>query len=296
MEQATTGLGDNEARNHGLVALVQATWQLHLGGNLWELRRAAQAGAVAFAATGDGRMQGFIELTLGYASLQLGDYEAAFAQLLQSIEHMERLRERLGAALARAHFALGLLDQGGQGRQVGQGGQGEQAGADHVAKARQQAAAILGQDLVGYWKGLAHAIMAKVLAVEGAWETAEQEIRRALATSAPAPTLLPMMFATLMEILLGQGQLMKAVGAAHEGLALLEQLGGSCWYDNRLYLTAAEVYLRAGQPEEARQAAMAAGRLLRRRAELIQDEAVRERYLTQVPYNARVLELLRSVE
>jgi len=63
----------------------------------------------------------------------------------------------------------------------------------------------------------------------------------------------------------------------------------------KMYLTVAEVYLRAGQREEARQVVVAAGGLVERRAELIQDEAVRERYLTRVSYNARVLELLRSL-
>jgi serine/threonine protein kinase/tetratricopeptide (TPR) repeat protein len=270
----------HDPRDLGQLLIARISWHLYLGGDPWELYRDAQSGVTIFAEAGDRRMQWILSIALGAASLRLGDYEAGSAQLYQAIANLERLRETLGMGLGSSHLALGLLELGD---------------APRLAEARRQAEALRDQIGVSYFGGLAHAVLARVLAQEGAWAAAHEEIDQALANSQPTFALQPLMFATLTEILLGQGKHQEAVDTAREGLARLAQLGGTCWYDIRMYLAAAEAHAQAGLHEEAQQSLKMAGQLLRQRAARIPDEAVRTRYLTRVPYNARVLERLRSL-
>jgi tetratricopeptide (TPR) repeat protein len=279
MEKVAAQLGDNEARSRGLAHTARSCWLLYLEGDVAELYRVAQAGSLILGAAGDRRMQGFIEQLLGSGLVQLGDYLAACAYLRDLLARLEQLQEPLAVAMVRAHLALGLIQLGGPAE---------------LAEAR-QLAVMIGEQAFSYWQGLAHAIEAQILAREGAWGAAEEEIRQALQRSVPEYALQPMMYATLAEVLLGQGNTEAAVGAAREGLALLARIGGTSWLDIQLHLAAAQAFLQAGHREEARQVLSRAHQLLQLRAGRIPDEAARKRYLTAVPFNARVLELARQI-
>jgi tetratricopeptide (TPR) repeat protein len=280
MEKLTAGLGDNEARSRGQMQLMRAVWQLHLGGDPYEQYRAAAAAMAAFSMAGDQRLLGIVEIYLGSSMLQLGD-ESAWAVLRQALARGERLQEGIIVGEGRLHLALGLAERGE---------------AEQLAEARQQAMAILDPMRLSFReRALAHAVLAEVWAREGAWAAAEEEIRRALAISPPGFAVQPMMFAILAEVLRRQGRLADAVGAAREGLARLGRLGGSCWNDIKLSVAATEVFLQAGLREEAQETTRAAGRLLRERMARFPEEAMRERYLTRVPHNARAFELLHLI-
>ncbi|HEX2574083.1 MAG TPA: protein kinase [Polyangia bacterium] len=274
------GVEGPDQRDRGQLLIARISWHLYLGGDPWGLYCDAQSGVALFSEIGDRRMQWILAIALGAASLRLGDYEAGAAQLTQAIANLERLQEALGMGLGASHLALGLLELGGEAR---------------LAEARLRAEALRDQIGVSYFGGLAHAVLARVLAQEGAWARAQEEIGQALANSHPTAALQPLMLATLTEILLDQGKLKEALDAARQGLARLEQLGGTCWHDIRMHLAAVQAYTQAELHEEARRVLGTAGQLLQQRAERIPDEAVRARYLTRVPYNARVLELLRSL-
>jgi serine/threonine protein kinase len=142
--------------------------------------------------------------------------------------------------------------------------------------------------------GLAHTLKAKVAANGDDLAGAEARAREACELLAPFPFYQRKAQTLLTRVLLAQGRATEAREVAALGVRRLEQCGGEGAEAVGLRLALAEACLAQGDTQAGEAALREASRCLRTRAEDIPDAAARERFLHQVPENARTLELARQ--
>jgi hypothetical protein len=92
---------------------------------------------------------------------------------------------------------------------------------------------------------------------------------------------------TLCATLMKQGRCAEARTVAEEGVQALERMGGAGAASVGIWLALAEACLDQGDPAAGDGALRRAMQCLLLRAEDIPDAAARERFLSQVPSNAR---------
>jgi tetratricopeptide (TPR) repeat protein len=142
--------------------------------------------------------------------------------------------------------------------------------------------------------GLAHGVLAEIRRRQGDLDSAEREARTACEAARPFPTFAGEVTALHARILLEQGRAQEAIPVAEAALTELERLAlaGSGEVDLRLSL--AEALHAAGRVEAARAALSDAIPRLKKRVSDIPEPAARERYLTNVPANARLVALAKA--
>lgn len=237
---------------------------------MWQ---AARRSREAFAAAGDRRMLGFALAQLAMAYGGLGDYGASVGCFREALVLVERLGAPLIMTALRGDFATVLLELGGP---------------EHLAEAEHCAqAAVCGGP--ARWGGFARASLALALASRGELVAAREEARQANEILMMTPTMRPIAWIVESHLLRAEGRMAEAQAVMTEALGFLPFLGGTCWLDVKLHLEAAEANAAAGDEARARQVLEEVGRRIATRAERIEDAAVRERYLRNVPHNARVL-------
>ncbi|WP_224364701.1 serine/threonine-protein kinase [Hyalangium versicolor] len=142
--------------------------------------------------------------------------------------------------------------------------------------------------------GLAHLVLAKISAASEELAEAEVQARQACEILAPFAIFLPETRWKLNEILLRQGRVAEARAGVELALKELEPLGTDRMARVGLLRVLAESCFAEGDTASGEQALHRALEHLRSRAAAIPDLAVRQRFLHQVPENARVLELARQ--
>jgi tetratricopeptide (TPR) repeat protein len=140
-------------------------------------------------------------------------------------------------------------------------------------------------------EGVARTYLAEIALLAGDLDAAEREARVAVDALKVAPALRAAAFAILSRTLLARGRGAEALDTAREAHTELEALGSLEEGESLVRLAYAEALAAAGEePESARVLAAARNQLLSRAAK-ISDTQWRERFLTQVPDNARTLAL-----
>jgi len=144
------------------------------------------------------------------------------------------------------------------------------------------------------FSGMAYAIRAKEAAARGDWGEAERQARKGYEQLAGFffTQLTPRVL--LSQVLLAQGRAAEAREVAAPGAQAVDTWGGMALPAVSVYLALAEACLAAGDTQEGEAALRKALQCLRRRAKDLPDAAARERFLLQVPENARTLELARQ--
>jgi hypothetical protein len=128
----------------------------------------------------------------------------------------------------------------------------------------------------------------------GDFDAAERAARAAVALSQSAPTLAVQATAVLARALLGLGRIDEAMRAAAEASSQLAEFGTVEEGESLVRLTYAEALAASGRQAEATAAIASARTALLARAEKLSDPTWRERFLRDVPDNARTLELARA--
>jgi tetratricopeptide (TPR) repeat protein len=141
-------------------------------------------------------------------------------------------------------------------------------------------------------EGVARSYAAKIALLAGDLAPAENEARAAADLLKAAPPLRAAAVAVLSRILLASGRAAEALETAREAYAQLEALGSLEEGEATVRLAYAEALSAAGQTTEAAGVLVAAREHLLARAAKISDATWRGRFLTQVPDNARTLELV----
>jgi eukaryotic-like serine/threonine-protein kinase len=142
--------------------------------------------------------------------------------------------------------------------------------------------------------GIAHTVLARVALRRGELAEAEARARRACELLGPFGAYLLVACRLLSAVLRAQGRLAEARGVAERGVQALEAMGGQGSQSVGVHLALAEVCLAQGDSPSAGAAVRQALHCLHTRAADIPELAARERFLHQVPENARTLALARQ--
>jgi ATP/maltotriose-dependent transcriptional regulator MalT len=141
---------------------------------------------------------------------------------------------------------------------------------------------------------VAHYTLARLAAGQQQWAEAEAHVREARARLEPMPFYQLPARVLLSTVLLAQGRVDEARAEAPLGVRDLERMGGTSVYALALQLALAEACFAAGAGAEGDAALRRAQQCLHTRAQDIPEPAARERFLRQVPENARLMELLQQ--
>ncbi|QRK06599.1 tetratricopeptide repeat protein [Archangium violaceum] len=142
-----------------------------------------------------------------------------------------------------------------------------------------------------YRLGMAHAVLAKVMTNLGEPREAEPYARKACELLTPYGNELLHARAHLSAVLLAQGRAAEAREAAEHGVRELEQMRNSGVYAVAMRLALARACFAQGDVSAGEAALRKALQCVWERASDIPDPTLRERFLHQVPENARTLEL-----
>jgi tetratricopeptide (TPR) repeat protein len=246
-------------------------------GDLGEFLRLATLALQGFERVSNLRTACALQVSVGYAQLQLGAYAEAERTLSEALCAADRLgltglspsaKENLGQALA----GLGRWDEA-------------------EALTRDAVAAFSAQGDRRMEVG-GRIYLTLMLGAAGELANAEEEARAALAI-APPPPLRAYALAALAQVLLRAQRGGEALLAAREAVDLLDTLGSIEEGEALLRLVYAEALHAEGDPRAASAILDARDRLLEQAAK-IGDAALRRSFLERVPENARTLWLAET--
>jgi hypothetical protein len=134
-------------------------------------------------------------------------------------------------------------------------------------------------------------LLGEIAARDGAPEAAERELSASVEAMRPAALSWMAAAARLVEVRLARGRVIDALSLARELGEVHAASGGHGLRGTLVRLACAEAMLAAGEDEPARKAIRDAHEELILRAERIEDDAARARFLAEVPENARLIAL-----
>ncbi len=208
----------------------------------------------------------------------LGDRAAAEVQLRNNFAVAERLHEPFLLAYAKTFLAWLLA------------GSAPTADLDEPTQLARDAIATKNLLLLG----VAHGVLAEIMRRRGDLPGAEAEARAACEAARPFPPYSWHLIALRMQILIEQGRAAEALPIGDGAVRELERLGLAGSGELALRLAVAEVHHAVGHTSAASAALALALERLWIRVNDIPEGAARERYLTQVPVNARLIALGRA--
>ncbi|KYF58268.1 hypothetical protein BE04_00845, partial [Sorangium cellulosum] len=143
-------------------------------------------------------------------------------------------------------------------------------------------------------EGSARTYLARIALLARDFEAAEREARTAAEILQSAPPLRAAAVAARARALLGLRRFDEGLSAAGEANSMLESFGTLEEGESLVRLTFAESLAANGRHDAAAAAIASARAALLARAERLSDPPWRERFLRDVPDNARTLELARQ--
>ncbi|XXX82773.1 protein kinase [Sorangium sp. So ce134] len=237
-----------------------------------------EAAALAFERAGDHRDACNMRANLGVGYAELGDFERAESMLRTALAEADRmhLHDMRFAVEMNLAQVLGCRGQLSEARALAES-----------AAASSRRAGMVRTELI------ARCYLAKIALASGDLDVAEREARAAVALAPGAPTFAVQASAVLARALLGLGRTAEATQAAAEASAQLAEFGTLEEGEPLVRLTHAEALATSGRQREAAAAIASARAALLARADKLSDPTWRERFLRDVPDNARTLELAR---
>ncbi|WP_437746967.1 protein kinase [Sorangium sp. So ce1504] len=259
-----------------LVAMAQQLRAIRAsaGGDPEACLEGLEAALAAFEQAGDRRSACVIGANLGFIYAELGELGAAESVLRAALEAADRmgLRELETVALHNLGHALGQLGK-----------------LDEAQLVERRAVEAFQQRGDLRMEGVARTYLAKIALLSGDAATAEREARAAEAALHVAPRLRAAAVAVRARALLAAGEVAAALGAARAAFGELAALGSLEEGESLVRLAYAEALAASGAHGEAATVLSEARELLLARARRIADPRRRERFLTAVPENARIV-------
>jgi tetratricopeptide (TPR) repeat protein len=275
VSEISRGLTDLDPQAQALIQQVRS-FRASASGDLGGCLTGLEAALVSFELAGDLRNACSTRANLGYIYCELGDFARAESALRQALSETARmgLHELAAAVQHNLGRVLGLR---------GQTAEGAHLEREAIASVQKQ-----GEPRV---EGVARTYLSEILAVGGDYAGAEREAALAVETLRVAPSLRVAALGALARARLGRGDATSALAAAREAAAELAALGEIEEGESSVRLTHAEALAHNGEDAEARAVLEAARERLLARAARIEEVAWRERFLHDVPVNARILAL-----
>jgi tetratricopeptide (TPR) repeat protein/predicted Ser/Thr protein kinase len=214
----------------------------------------------------------------GKALMDLGDHAGAETALRENLAVAEQRGDELPLMYARVYLARLLA---------------RVAPLEQLDEAEQLArAAITGKNMS--LLGVAYGVIAELALRRGALETAEAQARLACEWVRPFPAYSWEIVALRVRILLALGRTAEALAEGEQTLQQFERVGLAGYGELELRLAVSEARDAAGQHEAARELLRTTLSRLRLRVEGLPDAKAKERYLSEVPTQARLLALARA--
>ncbi|PTL80692.1 serine/threonine-protein kinase PknK [Vitiosangium sp. GDMCC 1.1324] len=264
----------------GFMSLLKCQALYYFEARPWQAFSVSQQGREDFSAVGSERNTNMMQITLGMTLAAMGDLSGSVKMAREALATALRTEQPLVAESAR--FLLNLV----------------LAGSPNQAD-RQEAHASMFEWLdressLPFVPGMKHAILAQVMAASGALREAELHAHKACELLALIPVYVVFARTVLSAILLAQERATESLRVASLGVQELERMGSEGVYAVSMRLALAEACFAEGDARAGEEALRKALRCVRARASDIPEAAARERFLYQVPENARTLELARQ--
>ena len=244
----------------------------------WSYMRANAEGQEARRAAGDKRFQIVLGACYGKALHELGDRAGAEAEMRENLTLAEQVKEDLPLAFARTYLARLLAGT---------------APLDQLDEPLRLAKEVIAAKTM-LLTGVAYGALAEIKRRQGDLVGAEEEARVACEAARPFPPYSWDVIALRIRILLDLGRTAEALEIGEEAVQHMEQLGLEGCGELALRLALAEARHAAGQVDAARALLADAIACLKKRLADIPEPAARERYLTNVPTNARLVLLAKE--
>ncbi|WP_434047900.1 MULTISPECIES: serine/threonine-protein kinase PknK [Sorangium] len=259
-----------------LVAMAQQLRAIRAsaGGDPEACLEGLEAALAAFEQAGDRRSACVIGSNLGFIYAELGELGAAESVLRAALEVADRLglRELATVAMHNLGHVLGQLGK-----------------LDEAQLVERRAVEAFQQRGDLRMEGVARTYLAKIALLAGDAATAEREALAAEAALHVAPRLRAPAVAVRARALLAAGEVPAALGAARAAFGELAALGSLEEGESLVRLAYAEALAASGAHREAAAVFAEARESLLARADRIADPRRRERFLTAVPENARIV-------
>jgi hypothetical protein len=244
----------------------------------WACMLSHADGKRLLCAAGEQRYHSVLCTYYGKALHELGDRAAAEAELRNSLAGAERLNESLLIAYAKTYLARLLARSAPAGE------------LDEPTRLARDV--IAAKNLLVL--GVAHGALAEIMRRRGDLSGAEAEARIACEAARPFPPYWWELTALRMQILIEQGRAAEALPIGDDAVRELERRGLAGCGELALRLAVAEAHHAVGDPAAAAAALAVALERLWIRVHDIPEGLPRERYLTEVPVNARLIALGRA--
>ncbi|WP_438013804.1 protein kinase [Sorangium sp. So ce315] len=280
LEQLATRAPEGEQLAHALLRFSRSTFLRLLGDDPWRAYEDARRAEEVFAEVSPWRWREFAASSTALSMAELGEQAEAERMLRASLERSVRINDAFTLSSVRVWLMILLA---------------ERCAPEHLDEIAALARQLIELGAMEATVGPAHGALARVHLARGRLPEALAEAEEALAILQRDRFYRPLVYRTLIEVLLGEGRVDAARQASDEGLRCLEALGGSLGYSEiPLRLAVSEAHIAAGDAALARAAIEQALRAVEVRARKIPDATARRRYVEQVPGNARVRELSRA--
>ena len=221
-----------------------------------------------------------VQIFSSAALAALGDVMGAVERLREVLADCERLGAHLAVGTAQ-HFLARVL-----------------AASPEPAHRREALTLVRdwmdGSGSYAFRRGIAHSALAQVRMYEGELARAEAHARQACELLAPYRADVVYPLACLSDVLLARGQAVEAREVAERGVRALEESASQGAYAVSMRLALAEACLVLGDVGPGEAALREAVACVQARARDIPEPEARERFLNQVPANARTLRRARE--
>ena len=268
-------------------ALVRG-WTMRLKGQFlyfyeacpWQSFLVSAQSTQAFEEVGLTLQAALSQATGAMALAALGDVDEALVLLRGALADSQRTQHHLVTSLLRLYLFLTLARSGQP---------------EHWREARSLTLAWVGENTRdAFWGGVSQWLLAQVALAEGNAQEAERHAREACALLQPFLIYRVPARQVLGTALLALGRAEEARRTAEEGVEELVRTASQGFYAVGIHQVLAEACFAVGDGEAGERALREATRLVQLRAADIPEPAVRERFLRQVPENARTLALARE--
>jgi eukaryotic-like serine/threonine-protein kinase len=264
-----------EARVAALLLQMRAI-RASAAGNPGACLESFEAALAAFEALEDRRNAAVTRSNVGFMRAEMGDFEGAEAALRSAHAAADRMGLHDVATSALQNLGHVLAHRGR---------------LEEARLIEQRVVHTFGRQGDLRMEGMARTYLAEIAYLAGDLDASEREARAAAEVLTIAPPRRLVAIALLARTLLARGHAAEALAAAREAHGTLETLGAVEEGESLVRLVHAEALLAAGPADEAVAAVTSARRRLIERAAQISDPIWRERFLTNVPDNARTLAL-----
>jgi hypothetical protein len=283
MKQAGKDAMGQDAMARGWIRISEALF-LHLHESQpWRAFTLVELGLQDFLQIGSARNALLFQPLLGLLQAELGALPEATVKLREYLVAARRTEHHLLTTHAVQQLMVVL------------------AGSDEPAEQQEAHALALefmrhdeSQDPYSFRRGLANAVLARLALARGDLRGAESHARTACTTLRPFRSCMSHARTVLSTVLLAQGRAPEARQVAELAEQELAEMGSTGVYAVAVHLALAEACFTLGEVDAGERALRKASRCVHTRASDIPEGTARERFLSQVPENARTLELARQ--